>query len=88
MSEEKNGPNNDMNLIKALFEAIKALQADGYELSRDDTFEEFSVISSDGKECKKRIIKFTLRKIFPLDAEHDKIRELILSCNHSGRADE
>ena len=73
----------EKNKIIALIEAVRALQEDGYELSRGDHFKDTTAISEGGKQFKMRTLNFLLYKKIPLEGDEEELMELIQSLNRS-----
>ena len=74
---------NEKNKIKALIEAVRGLQEEGYRLIYKDNFIETTGISESGKQYKTRQLKFYLSKHLPQDRDEEEISHLIQSLNHT-----
>jgi hypothetical protein len=72
--------------IKALIEAIQALQEEGYELYHGDHFKDVTAISERGKQFRVKTLNFMLNKYVPLEGDEKELMELIQSCNRSCQA--
>jgi hypothetical protein len=69
--------------IKALIEAVRALQEDGYTLSHGDHFKDTTAISESGNQFKLRSLNFSLYKKITLEGEEEELMELIQSLDRS-----
>jgi len=74
--------------IKSLIEAVRALQEDGYVLTRGDHYKDLTTIQESGKQFKVRSLHFSLYKRIPLESDEEELMGLIQSLDRSCRANE